>query len=188
MEKFYVVTNEDYLKELHRDEVIEKSRREFIKDFFNRIGISGNHYYMRGNGNVNVAFKENTKSNIELYIDDVQENSEKFGNQLNKPKMFVGQSMRKFKKGCKILKQFQDECIEKEIVINAYPMRCGDYFKETGMGGYSITRFKCNGKQYLRMSTNCYNSLTPCENGFEEIKGSEFFKALESVRTGDKNE
>lgn len=53
---------------------------------------------MRGDGNVNVAFKENTKSNIELYIDDVQENSEKFGNQLNKPKMFEGQSMRKFKK------------------------------------------------------------------------------------------
>ncbi len=188
MEKFYVVTNEDYLKELHRDEVIEKSRREFIKDFFNRIGISGNHYYMCGNGNVNVAFKENTKSNIELYIDDIQENSEKFGNQLNKPKMFVGQSMRKFKKGCKILKQFQDECIEKEIVINACPLMCGDYFKETEMGGYSITRFKCNGKQYLRMSTNRYNSLTPCENGFEEIKGSEFFKALESVRAGGKNE
>ena len=33
-----------------------------------------------------------------------------------------------------------------------------------------------------------YYSLTPCENGFEEIKGSEFFKALESVRAGGKNE
>ena len=50
------------------------------------------------------------------------------------------------------------------------------------------TSFKYNGKQYLRMSTNRYNSLTPCENGFEEIKGSEFFKALESVRAGGKNE
>ena len=59
---------------------------------------------MRGGGNVNVAFNKTQKSNIELYIDDVQENSEKFGNQLNKPKMFEGQSMRKFKKGCKILK------------------------------------------------------------------------------------
>lgn len=33
MEKFYIVTNEDFLKGLHRDEVIEKNRREFIKDF-----------------------------------------------------------------------------------------------------------------------------------------------------------
>lgn len=61
MEKFYIVTNEDFLKGLHRDEVIEKNRREFIKDFFNRIGISGNHYYMRGGGNVNVAFNETQK-------------------------------------------------------------------------------------------------------------------------------
>lgn len=186
MEKFYIVTNEDFLKGLHRDEVIEKNRREFIKDFFNRIGISGNHYYMRGGGNVNVAFNETQKSNIELYIDDVQENSEKFGNQLNKPKMFEGQSMRKFKKGCKILKQFQDECIKKEIVINIYPLRCGDYFEETEMGGYSRTSFKYNGKQYLRMSTNRYNSLTPCENGFEEIEGSEFYKAFEEFES--KNE
>lgn len=36
------------------------------------------------------------------------------------------------------------------------------------------------------MSTNRYNSLTPCENGFEEIKGSEFYKAFEEFES--KNE
>lgn len=34
MEKFYVVTNEDYLKELHRDEVIEKKQKRIYQRFF----------------------------------------------------------------------------------------------------------------------------------------------------------
>lgn len=33
MEKFYIVTNEDFLKGLHRDEVIEKTEENLSKIF-----------------------------------------------------------------------------------------------------------------------------------------------------------
>ena len=89
--------------------------------------------------------------------------------------------MRKFRANSKTLKEFQNLCIERNIVINNHPIRVGDYFRELHMGGYSISRFEYNGKMYLRMYASRYDDITPEQEGFNEIKGSEYFKSLEEL-------
>lgn len=185
MEKFYIVTNEKFLKEIEDFKENERKRNEFIKDFFQRNGISGTCYYIGGNGSVNCSFKEWSKDEINLYVEDCKENTEKFGKKLLKPVIFGDQYLRKFRKGCTLLKEFQSECIEKQIVINSHFHREGDYFKELHLGGYSLTRFSLDEKYYLRIETSKYGSITPDYDGFDEIKGSEFYKALEEFEECD---
>lgn len=92
--------------------------------------------------------------------------------------------MRKFRANSKTLKEFQNLCIERNIVINNHPICEGDYFEELHIGGYDVLRFEYDGKMYLRMNTS-RSSITPEYDGFEEIKGSEFYKALEELKKGE---
>lgn len=185
MEKFYIVTNKKFLKEIEDFKENERKRNEFIKNFFQRNGISGTGYYISGDGLVNCPFEEWNKSDIRLYVEDCKENLEKFGKQLLKAVSFGEIYLRKFRKGCALLKEFQSECIEKKIVINSHFHREGDYFKELHFGGYSLTRFLLDEKYYLRIETSKYGSITPDYDGFDEIKGSEFYKALEKFEERD---
>ena len=82
-----------------------------------------------------------------------------------------------------LLKEFQEECIEKEIVINLWYPRIGDYFQEIQYGGYKSSNFEYEGITYLSIDADV-DSLTPKEDGFTEIKGSEFYKALEAAEEG----
>lgn len=92
--------------------------------------------------------------------------------------------MRKFRANSKTLKEFQNLWIEKNIVINNHSIREGDYFKELHLGGYLVSRFKYENKLYLKISTTKYETITPDDDtGFTEIKGSEFYKALEEFET-----
>lgn len=179
MEKFYIVKNEKFLKEIEDFKENEINRNSFIKEFFEGNGISGSGYYIRGNGSVNCAFSERSKENIELYVDDCEENVEKFGKQLLKAESFGGHYLRRFRKGCAMLKDFQNKCIEKQIVINSYFHREGDWFNELHFGGYSTTRFFLDGVYYLKISTSRSGTITPTYDGFVDIKGSDFYKALE---------
>lgn len=116
---------------------------------------------------------------INLYIDSCSENEERFGSQLKKERVFSdGSRLKPFRKNSAILKDFQDLCIKEQLVINLdFPME-GDYFRELLLGGYSVTRFECDGNYYLRIETD-KKSITPIYEGFVEIKGSEFYAAKE---------
>lgn len=190
MEKFYIVTNEKFLKEINDYRKHGEERRIIANNFFEDKGIAGKEYHISGNGFVNRPFKEYEKHDIRLYITDCDENNQKFGKELLKPtKLFCDSDvlMRKFRANSKTLKEFQDLCIEKNIVINNHPIRVGDYFKELYLGGYSVSRFEYENKLYLNISTTKYETITPDDDtGFTEIKGSEFYKALEEFES--KNE
>lgn len=185
MEKFYIVVNEKFLKEIEDYKESMEKRNGFIKDFFERNRISGSGYCISGDGLVNCPFEEQDKECIRLYIEDCDENNENYGRQLLRRKDFGGHRLRSFRKGSALLKAFQNECVEKKIVINSRFHREGDYFKELRLGGYSTTRFELDGKYYLRMGTVGSTSITPAYDGFEEIKGSEFYKALERFEERD---
>ena len=88
--------------------------------------------------------------------------------------------MRSFRANSKTLKEFQNLCIKNKIVINLFPIRVGDYFKELHFGGFSSSRFVYDGKYYLRISTSNYDEITP-DDGFIEIAGSTYFSALEQA-------
>lgn len=190
MEKFYIVTNENFLKEMNDYRKHDEERKIIAKNFFEDKGIAGKEYYISGDGSVNRPFKEYEKHDIRLYITDCNENNQKFGKELLKPTKLFSNSdvlMRKFRANSKTLKEFQDLCIEKNIVINNYPMRVGDYFKELYLGGYSVSRFEHENKLYLNISTTKYETITPNNDaGFTEIKGSEFYKALEEFESKSK--
>lgn len=183
MEKFYIVTNEKFLKEIDDYRKHEEERRALVNDFFENKGIVGEEYHIGGDGFVNRPFEEYEKHNIRLYILNCDENNQKFGKELSKPtKLFCDSNvmMRKFRANSKTLKEFQNLCIERNIVINNHRVREGDYFKELHMGGYSVLRFEYENKLYLKISTKRYETITPDDDaGFIEIKGSEFYKAME---------
>ncbi len=187
MEKFYIVSNEQFLEEISDFRIHSEERRKLAKEFFERKEILGQSYDICGDGSVNKPFHESEKSRIRLYIEDCKENNEKFGNELLKPtKRFCDSDikMRSFRANSKTLKEFQNLCIERNIVINNHPICEGDYFEELHMGGYDVSRFEYDGKMYLRMNTS-RSSITPEYDGFEEIKGSEFYKALEELKKGE---
>ena len=190
MEKFYIVTNEKFLKEIDDYRKHEEERRALVNDFFENKCIVGEEYHIGGDGFVNRPFEEYEKHNIRLYIADCDENNQKFGKELLKPTKLFSDSdvlMRKFRANSKTLKEFQDLCIEKDIVINNHPIREGDYFKELHLGGYSVSRFEYENKLYLNISTTKYETITPYDDtGFTEIKGSEFYKALEEFESKNK--
>ena len=187
MEKFYIVTNEKFLKEIDDYRKHEEERRILVNNFFENKGIVGEEYYISGDGFVNRPFKEHEKNNIRLYISDCNENDQKFGKELLKPTKLFSDSdvlMRKFRANSKTLKEFQNLCIEKNIVINNHSIREGDYFKELHLGGYSVSRFEYENKLYLKISTTKYETITPDDDtSFTEIKGSEFYKALEEFES-----
>ena len=185
MEKFYIVSNERFLKEIRDFKKHSEERRELINEFFDKKGIAGECYQICGDGAINEPFKDVQKGEIRLYIESCEENNQKFGRELLKPvKLFCDSDvmMRKFRANSKTLKEFQNLCIERNIVINNYPIREGDYFRELHMGGYSVSRFEYNGKMYLRMYASRYDDITPEQEGFNEIKGSEYFKSLEELK------
>lgn len=187
MEKFYIVTNEKFLKEIDDYRKHEEERRILVNNFFENKGIVGEEYYISGDGFVNRPFKEHEKNNIRLYISDCNENDQKFGKELLKPTKLFSDSdvlMRKFRANSKTLKEFQNLCIEKNIVINNHSIREGDYFKELHLGGYSVSRFEYENKLYLKISTTKYETITPDDDtSFTEIKGSEFYKVLEEFES-----
>ena len=185
MEKFYIVSNEQFLKEISDYRMHMKERRKLINTFFKDKGIVGEEYHISGTGQINVPFTDTNKSHIRLYVEDCNSNNEKFGKELLKPvKLFCDSDvkMRKFRANSKTLKEFQSLCVEAKIVINNHPIREGEYFKELYLGGYSVSRFEDAGKTYLRIYSSRWDSITPKYDGFNEIKGSEFFEAFEDVK------
>lgn len=187
MEKFYIVTNADFLNEIKDYNVHDEERRKLINEFFDEKGIAGHAYHIGGNGFCNRPFEDFEKHNIRLYVEDCEENNVKFGKELLKPANIFCDSdviMRSFRANSKTLKEFQELCIERKIIINNHPVREGDYFKELRYGGYSVTRFEHDGKCYLNVKTK-KDGITPESDGFTEIKGSEYYKALEEFESGN---
>lgn len=182
MEKFYIIKNKQFLKEVKDYKKNGKVRDNLIQKFFKKHGITGSKYFIGGNGFVNEPFTEDEKENICLYVEDTKENLKKFEKQLKKPVTFKdGQSLYPFRKNSAILKEFQQECINKKIIINLHSHREGDYFKEVLYTNQSVTRFEYENQYYLRISADV-NDITPIQDGFIEIKGSEFYNALERLK------
>ena len=180
MEKYYIVNDKEVLKEIEDYRNMVKGQYRFIKKIFEREGIAGMEYYMQGSGLCNRAFSDYEKHKISLYIVPSTENTDKFGKQLCKPVVFDdGSEMARFRKTSAVLKRFQDEAVKEGVVVNILKPEIGRYFKEFEYGGCGYQCFAINGKTYLKVSTERYNSITPRKEGFEEVKASEFYEARE---------
>lgn len=178
VEKFYKIKNNRLEKEVIFFREENKKRNELIRDFFEKHGIVGTSYYMSADGLFNRSVEEYKKSGIRLCIG--LENTEKFADQTIKNS--ICPETIQFKKSSKILKDFQQECVNRQVVINLQCIEMGLYFKELRYGGYSTDGLhEKDGFYYLKISTSKFDSITPAEDGFEEIKGSEYYTVKESI-------
>lgn len=179
VEKFYKINNGSLVKEIKCYQEETKKRNQLIREFFDKHGIEGHAYYISANGFCNSAFKDELKHNIRLCIEP--ENANKFSEQLKKYSLCP--DTVEFKKSSKVLKDFQNECVKRSIIINLMRVDIGQYFRELGLGGFSTGGVhEKEGFYYLKITTLKFNSITPKYDGFEEIKGSEYYSILESLK------
>jgi hypothetical protein len=176
MEKSFMVSKESEFIKAYENYVQElDNQKDFINAFFKKHNIETTVYMIRGNGFVNQPFKEYSKSDISLYIEPTENDISKFGKTLSKPK---NNGLRSFRSNSIISKEFQNECVKEEIVINLYHPTPREYFSSLGYAGFNWSFFKSNDTYYMKItSERLENSDIP--NGFSEIKLSEFYKARE---------
>lgn len=176
VEKFYKISNDLLRKEVSFYTEENKKRNNLIKEFFEKHGIEGSVYYMSANGTCNRAFSEELKDNIKLCIG--LNNAEMFSKHIKKNSMCP--DTLELKKSSNILKDFQNECIKRNIIVNLMKINVGHYFKELEYGGYSAGGlYHKDGFYYLKITTTDFKTITPKYEGFEEIKGSEYYSVVE---------
>ncbi|MGL5328357.1 MAG: hypothetical protein ACRDD7_03740 [Peptostreptococcaceae bacterium] len=151
------------------------NQKKIVKEFLDKHDIETREYYLGGNGAVNQPFIEIWKSDIDLYIVPTEKDKLRFDKVLCKP---LEHGLRKFKKSNKLLKEFQQYCIDNQVVINAHEDAPRDYFESIGLSGYSYSRVKIEDEIYLKISSHRL-SKDEIPEGFEELKLSEYYKIIE---------
>lgn len=56
MEKYYIVKNTNFQNQIKVSKENERNQKKFIRDFFDKNGITGNAYYLGGTGFCDKAF------------------------------------------------------------------------------------------------------------------------------------
>lgn len=161
-ERFFTVTKsnlgKDYIS--FRNNTIELNK--IVVEFFKSNNIETTLYGMK---NYNLM--------THLYIEPTKADIENFGTVLTK-----GNGLRAFKENSKISKSFNEFIKEKGMNVEEKPS-VGRYV-EMFLGGYSSRLFAIDDVVYtsIDLKNGAYKEYFVPE-GFEEIKASEFFKAIE---------
>lgn len=159
----------------------KKNQKEFIRRICQEYDIDGDKYILSGNGFVNSPFTECYKTDIRIRIEATENNLEKFNKELTaKKEIYPNCKLVGFRKNSKTMKDIQQKCIDEHIVINLCKPRVGDYIKELAYGGYRHQEFEYNDKYYVLVESDKLKD-EPID-GFEEIKGSEYYTALEELK------
>ena len=180
MTKFYMIKNKKILDAVAIYKKNYKERNKFIVDFYSSHGIDGNQYYLGGDGPINKPFTDTWKKHIVLHVENTTNNLSKFATEFKRSRKF--DDLYEFKKTSKILKEFQEECINKKVIINLEKVYWGDYFKDLCYKLYSYTTFSYDGILYLGITCNSLEQFEPKCDGVIEINGSEFYKKLEKKK------
>lgn len=178
MERTFIVSKEsEYYQELNKCIEYGREQNKVVKEFFDKNNIEATEYCIRGDGMCNRAFEDFNKQNINLYIVPKEDDLVNLKSALSKP---LENGLRKFNKSNKLLKEFQQMCIDNKIVINIVKPDVRDYFESLDYKGYQQTRFFKDDILYLSINSECLKEDDTPE-GFDEIKLSEFYKAYEEL-------
>ena len=178
MERAFIIEKESkYYRMLNIYEQYMNEQIKVVNDFFNKKGIESTEYYMGGNGRCNAPFYHWEKEEIYLYIIPTDNDLTNFKTSFNKP---LENGLRKLRKNSELLKEFQQICIDEQIIINIIEPNLRDYFQSLGYKGYHQTRFIKNNNLYLLVESD-YLDKKEIPKNFIEIKLSEFYKIKESL-------
>lgn len=157
MEKYYMVTEKSSLHKAWFDYKSNVSQvNEFVKNFISENGIETREYYV---------------SDTEIYIVPSEKDVETFGNTLGAT---LENGLRKFKGNSKIGKAWVKALKDAGLEVLRKPMVIL-FFRSSG-GRFRSRIFDQNGVLYC--------SIDPAgehEEGFVEMKASEFFKIIEET-------
>ncbi|MGL6184758.1 MAG: hypothetical protein ACRC1T_05200 [Clostridium chrysemydis] len=176
MERAFIATKEsDYYKALEKYFEIDETRKTFVKRFFKDKNIEADKYYFGGDGICGTPFNECNKKEINLAIIPTKNDEIAFCKMLGKPSV---EGLRFFRKNYKLLKEFQQECVENEIIINNSKPDLRNYFKSLGWHALNYCHIPCDEGYYLRINSK-YLKEDDIPNGMIPIKLSEFYKYQE---------
>ena len=160
MEKFFIITDEcNYKRDYINYKENTKRVNELMNEFFSESGIETSKYYV---------------TDKQLYIIPNENDVNKFDKLLNKP---IQQGLRGFKKSSKINKSFLQKLKDNDIKVLDSPslwMYINGFY-----GNMSTTTCLIDGIMYLKLSTTSNKEIN--EKGFTEIKGSEYYAAIENM-------
>lgn len=158
------------------------SQAKFVKEFFKTHNIETSRYYVGANGSVNKPFEEYNKDEIVLGIIATEQDKINFGKMLCKE---TREGMFDFRKKSKVNKEFQDHCIENQVIINLSEPDLRDYFKSMDWKGYGRSLFKNEDIWYLKTESELLKD-NDIPEGFIEIKLSEFYSIKDKMESEDK--
>ena len=179
MEKaFRIESNAKYYIDLEKYIANADQQRKLVDNFCKSKGIESTRYRVGGDGFVNKPFEEHEKEDIGLDIIPTEKDKENFGKMLRKENNY---GLCPFKKKSKINKDFQNYCIETQMIINLSEPYLRDYLKSLDCGRYSRSLFKHEDVWYLKVISD-YLKDDDIPEGFTEIKLSEFYRIAEEIK------
>lgn len=183
MERAFIVSKDvGYGKALQRYCNIGKDRYDKVIDFLRVHSIQATGFHLGGDGVCNCSFSNYNKDNIQLAIVPTKEDEHLLGGILLSK--VHNEGLRYLRRNSKLMREFQQYCVDEEIIINHHKPDLWDYFKSFSFERYSSQRFGLNDVFYLKVDCD---SLTEDDTpeGMTAIKLSEYYTKLEEFQANE---
>lgn len=155
---------------------VEK-QKEQVFGFLEEKGIEAHQYYLGGSGFLNQPFIPENKKAIGLGIVPTEKDLKQWNNILGKAQR---SQLRYLKKNSQIMRDFQEFCIDEQVIINLSGPSPRDYFKQLGYAELSYHLIPAGDYMYLKIDSVELKDEIP--EGMEEIKLREFYRVWEDRR------
>lgn len=181
--KFYIIKNNTLLEAFERNKKIRNTMHSFNADFFRRYGFEGKSstIYLTPGGRDIIYLTDENCDNIEVRIQDTPNNRDKLVDQIEG----IGNGFLFVKNNAKVK---HDLCLAyKEsqipIFVPGNILLLKELITELDMAGnYFIEHFiGQDGNYYFSLILYNFYDYNEPGNGFIPVKGSDYFKALESL-------
>lgn len=184
MERAFIVSKEigfgKDLKDYHKK---AQHRYDKVRSFLKLHNIEATGIYLRGDGFCNCAFNEDNKNEIELAIVPTEEDENLLKGILGKE---YEEGLRFLRRNSKIMREFQQYCVDEKIIINLNKPDLWDYFKSFRFEKYSRAIFRLDDVYYLKVSSELLKE-DDIPKGMTPIKLSEYYTKLEEFQAKEGN-
>lgn len=178
--KFYIVENKEFFERLAECKELRTKMRTFREDFFRRHGVEGRaSVFLNKEVNGSEYLSEENRDCITMAIEETQENISKFKDQIQD----IRKNMAYMNTDSALLSEYKKEIEENRLplyVPGIYSL-LQEYIAELNSPKLVFEHFYMYGKLYIAFTSFTYGEAPKDpDKGFVEIKGSEYFKALEA--------
>lgn len=183
MERAFIVSKEvGFGKELKDYYKKAQHRYDKVISFLRIHNIEAKCIYLCGDGFCNCAFDENYKNEISLGIVPTKEDTHLLKGILGKE---CEEGLRFLRRNSKIMREFQQYCVDEKIIINLNKPDLWDYFESFQFKRHHRAIFGLDGVYYLKVSSE-FLKEDDIPEGMTPIKLSEYYAKLEEFQEKEK--